>query len=67
MREITIFSGTAHPELALEVCECLGVPLCPITIRHFSNDCLYVQLNANCRESDVFLIQRTRKTCRVSP
>ena len=24
MREITIFSGTAHPELALEVCECLG-------------------------------------------
>src|SRR5260370_34288178 len=57
MREITIFSGTAHPELALEVCECLGVPLCPITIRHFRNDCLYVQLNANCRESDVFLIQ----------
>jgi ribose-phosphate pyrophosphokinase len=57
MREITIFSGTAHPELALEVCECLGVPLCPITIRHFSNDCLYVQLNANCRENDVFLIQ----------
>ena len=57
MREITIFSGTAHPELAREVCECLGVPLSPITIRHFSNDCLYVQLNANCRESDVFLIQ----------
>src|SRR5438046_9482903 len=57
MREITIFSGTAHPELALEVCECLGVPLSPITIHHFSDDCLYVQLNANCRESDVFLIQ----------
>src|SRR5712691_9515709 len=57
MREITIFSGGAHPELADDVCECLGVPLCPITIRHFSNDCLYVQLNANCREGDVFLIQ----------
>ena len=57
MRDITIFSGTAHLELALEVCECLGVPLSPITIRHFSNDCLYVQLLANCRESDVFLIQ----------
>src|SRR5881394_401178 len=57
MREITIFSGTAHLELALEVCVCLGVPLSPITIHHFSNDCLYVQLNANCRESDVFLIQ----------
>src|SRR5260370_12852195 len=57
MREITIFSGSAHPELANEVCEALGVLLSPITIRHFSNDCLYLQLNANCRESDVFLIQ----------
>lgn len=57
MREITIFSGTAHQELAQEVCECLKVPLCPVTIRHFSNDCLYVQLNANCREGDVFIIQ----------
>jgi len=57
MREITIFSGTAHQELAQEVCECLKVSLSPATIRHFSNDCLYVQLNANCRESDVFIIQ----------
>jgi ribose-phosphate pyrophosphokinase len=57
VREITIFSGTAHFDLAKEVCENLGVPLSPITIRHFGNDCLYVQLNANCRESDVFLIQ----------
>src|SRR5258708_7490042 len=57
MREITIFSGSAHPELANEVCEALSVALCPITIRHFSNDCLYVQLNSNCRESDVFIIQ----------
>ncbi|TMF47106.1 MAG: ribose-phosphate pyrophosphokinase [Chloroflexi bacterium] len=57
MREITIFSGTAHVELAKEVCDSLQVPLSKSTIRRFSNDCLYVQLNANCRESDVFLIQ----------
>jgi ribose-phosphate pyrophosphokinase len=57
MREITIFSGTAHHELAQEVCDHLKVALSPTTIRHFSNDCLYVQLNANCRESDVFIIQ----------
>ncbi len=57
MREISIFSGKAHPELVAEVCSCLGVQLCPTTIRRFSNDCLYVQLNANCREGDVFLIQ----------
>jgi ribose-phosphate pyrophosphokinase len=57
MREITVFSGSAHPELAAEVCADLGVPLHPATISRFSNDCLQVQLNANCRESDVFLIQ----------
>lgn len=57
MREITIFSGTAHRELSKEVCEYLKVPLYKSTTRHFGNDCLYVQLNANCRESDVFLIQ----------
>ncbi len=57
MRDISIFSGNAHPELVAEVCNCLGAQLCPTTIRRFSNDCLYVQLNANCREGDVFLIQ----------
>jgi ribose-phosphate pyrophosphokinase len=57
VREVTIFSGSAHKELAQEVCKFLDVPLCKSTFRHFSNDCLYVQLNANCREGDVFLIQ----------
>jgi ribose-phosphate pyrophosphokinase len=57
MREIIIFSGSAHPMLAQEVCDSLGVPLSPSTIRRFSNDCLYVQLNANCRERDVFILQ----------
>lgn len=57
MREITIFSGTAHRELAEEICKYLNVPLSKSTTRHFGNDCLYVQLNANCREADVFLIQ----------
>ena len=57
MREIGIFTGSAHPELAEEVCGCLGLSLYPATINRFSNDCLQVQLNANCRESDIFLIQ----------
>lgn len=39
------------------MCKFLGVPLSKSTFHRFSNDCLYVQLNANCRESDVFLIQ----------
>src|SRR3954447_18525789 len=57
MRAIGIFSGGAHPQLAEEVCAHLQLPLYPATISRFSNDCLQVQLNANCRESDIFLIQ----------
>jgi ribose-phosphate pyrophosphokinase len=57
MREIGIFSGSAHPLLAEEICAKLGLPLYPTTISRFSNDCLQVQLNANCRESDIFIIQ----------
>lgn len=57
MRDITVFSGSAHPELAKEICEQLGTPLEPCQVKRFANDCLEVQLQANCRERDVFLIQ----------
>ena len=57
MRDITVFAGSAHPELAAEVCGHLGVPLNPVRVSRFANDCLEVQLQANCRERDVFIIQ----------
>ncbi|MFD7996953.1 ribose-phosphate diphosphokinase [Streptomyces mexicanus] len=57
MRDIAVFSGSAHPDLAAEVCAHLGVPLSPTRVSRFANDCLQVQLQANCRERDVFLIQ----------
>src|SRR4051795_1034007 len=57
MREIGIFSGSAHKPLAEDVCAYLGLPLCPARIDRYSNDCLQVQLDANCRENDVFIIQ----------
>ncbi|RKN08635.1 ribose-phosphate diphosphokinase [Streptomyces radicis] len=57
MREIAVFSGSAHPELAAEVCAHLGVPLLPTRVDRFANDCLQVQLQANCRERDVYLVQ----------
>ena len=57
MREIVVFSGGAHPLLATEITENLGVPLEPVRFRRFADDCLEVQLQANCRERDVFLIQ----------
>jgi len=57
VREISVFSGSAHPGLAAEICGHLGVPLEPAIVRRFANDCLEVQLQSNCRERDVFLIQ----------
>ncbi|HKT54715.1 MAG TPA: ribose-phosphate pyrophosphokinase [Caulobacteraceae bacterium] len=57
MGEIAVFSGSAHPGLAAEICERLGAPLSPCRIERFANDCLGVQLLENCRERDVYIIQ----------
>ena len=57
MKSIVAFSGNAHLELAKAICKHLKVRLSPSTTSRFSNDCLGVQLEANCREADVFIIQ----------
>ena len=57
MNRIVVFSGNAHDALATAICRRLGKPLSPSTVSRFSNDCLGVQLQANCREADVFIIQ----------
>jgi ribose-phosphate pyrophosphokinase len=57
VREIAVFGGSAHPALTDEICRFLAVPPQPVRLERFANDCLEVQLQANCRERDVFLIQ----------
>jgi len=57
MNKIVVFSGHAHPDLAKALCKRLKVPLSPSTTTTFSNDCLGVQLEANCRQADVFIVQ----------
>jgi ribose-phosphate pyrophosphokinase len=57
VQEIAVFSGSAHRSLAEEICAHLAVPLHPVRLTRFANDCLEVQLQSNCRERDVFLIQ----------
>ena len=57
MKGIVIFSGSAHPELADEVCAQLGRERSGARISRFSNDCLQAQLLTNCRKRDVYLIQ----------
>lgn len=57
MREIAVFGGSAHPRLAEEICAFLSAPKLPVRLTRFANDCIEVQLQSNCRERDVFLIQ----------
>jgi ribose-phosphate pyrophosphokinase len=57
MNKIVVFSGQAHPALARALCRRLKVPLSRSTTTTFSNDCLGVQLEANCRQADVFIVQ----------
>ncbi len=57
MRGITIYSGSAHVELAEEIARTLGMALSPVDIQRFSNDCIQPQLLTSCREADVFFVQ----------
>ena len=57
MNRIVVFGGSAHPELAAAICRRLKHRLSPSATTRFSNDCLGVQLKANCRQADVFVIQ----------
>ncbi len=57
MREIVVFSGSAHRPLARSICHSLGVGLSSVEISRFSNDCLQAQLQANCRQRDVYIVQ----------
>ena len=37
MNEIAVFSGSAHPELAAEICAHLQAPLLPSVLHRFAN------------------------------
>ena len=55
--ELKVFSGNAHPELAREICEYLGIPLGEMKVFQFSNENIFVQVLENVRQRDVFVVQ----------
>lgn len=57
MKDIVVFSGSAHETLAASICEYLGVELSPVRLDRFSNDCLQAQLLVNVRQRDVYIVQ----------
>jgi ribose-phosphate pyrophosphokinase len=57
MDGLKVFAGSSHPELAREVCQCLGIGLGGSRVVRFSNENLKVAVEENVREHDVFVLQ----------
>ncbi|MQY80776.1 MAG: ribose-phosphate diphosphokinase, partial [Dehalococcoidia bacterium] len=57
MDELKVFTGNAHPELAREVVDYLGIPLGKNEVFQFSNENIFVRILENVRERDTFVIQ----------
>ena len=56
-KNLMVFSGRAHPELAEEVAEQLGTGLVPTSAYEFANSEIYVRFQESVRGSDAFVIQ----------
>jgi ribose-phosphate pyrophosphokinase len=56
---LKIFSGSANPALAEELCACLGIPLGKASLRQFADGEIYLQIQENVRGTDVFVVQPT--------
>ncbi len=55
--KLSIFTGNANPDLALSVCDYVGVPLGQAEVFEFSNENIFVKIDDTVREQDVFVIQ----------
>jgi ribose-phosphate pyrophosphokinase len=56
-KRLQLYSGRAHPELAEEIAQKLGVELGEPNIRSFKNGELYCRFDESVRGADVFIIQ----------
>lgn len=57
MRNIIVFAGSSHPELAEAICTRLGIGLGQVRLGRFSNNETRVEILQSVREMDVFIIQ----------
>ncbi|WP_300348578.1 ribose-phosphate diphosphokinase [Clostridium sp.] len=59
LKNIKIFTGNSHPELAKEISEELGVPLGKAEVTTFSDGEISVNIKESVRGCDVFIVQST--------
>ena len=57
MDELKVFTGNAHPALAREIAEYLGISLGECEVFQFSNENTFVRILENVRERDTFVVQ----------
>lgn len=55
--EIKVFTGNGNAGLAREICDHLGIPLGRAEVQRFANENIFVQIEENVRERDVFVVQ----------
>ena len=57
--DLKVFSGSAHPTLAREIAEFLGIPVGQARLRRFPDSEVSFQIDENIRGADVFIVQPT--------
>ena len=57
--QLKLFSGSAHPALAKEIAEHLGIPLGSARLHRFPDTEVSFQIDENIRGTDVFIVQPT--------
>lgn len=56
-KDVLVFTGNAHPQLALDIVQYLQIPLGKAIVSEFTNGETRVKINENVRGKDVFIIQ----------
>lgn len=56
-KHLVLATGRAHPELATQVAQELGIELLPVTTYDFANSEIYVRFDESVRGTDVFIMQ----------
>ncbi len=56
---LKIFTGSANPVLAAEICSALNTTLGQASVKRFSDGEIYLQIQENVRGADVFVVQPT--------
>lgn len=59
LREVKVFSGSAHKQFAEDICVSLGVPLSASKIFRFSDGEIGVSIEESVRGADIYLVQPT--------